>query len=113
MGRCRLDVPASLAATDVDRTGQTLGRHGDRVPAYAGAAVLDFHRRENVGAQRLLRVGNLDRHVEQRDETLPHKDLLLRVAEEKGDATGGLRAHGGDAGGWGRVRGPGARRAGT
>src|SRR5439155_12764872 len=77
-----LDIPALLAAADVDWTGHMLSRHADRVPAHAGAAILDFHGGEDVGAQRLLRVRDLDRHLKYRDETLPHEDLLLPLADK-------------------------------
>ena len=60
-------------------------RHRHHVPAHARSAVHDLQRGEGVGAERLARVGDFDRHVEQRHEGVADEDPLLLAADEDGD----------------------------
>ena len=70
-GRCRLRACLRRLA------GQ---RH--HVPAQGRAVVQIGHRREDVGAEGLLRMVDGHRRVEQRAEILPHIDLLFLAADE-------------------------------
>src|SRR5215467_8165525 len=98
-----LGVLATPLAANLDRIGRMLRRHADRVPAHARAVVLDFHGGEDVGAERLLRIGDLDRHIEDRDKALAYEDLLLPLADEDGDLAGMLDRLGGAIAGWHRL----------
>src|SRR5262249_30794485 len=84
-GGGRRGVPLVALATD---SARRLGRHGDRVPAHAAAVVRELEGGEDMGAERPIRVGDLDRHLENRNKALPHEDLLLSLADKDRDLAG-------------------------
>ena len=61
---------------------RSLARQRDHVPAEACSIIRVVHCGEHVSAQRLVRVLNADRRVEQRRKILAHVNSLLFAADE-------------------------------
>ena len=85
-GRPAADCSFPFLRPDVVVDGQrAVGREGDQIPAHARAVVGHRHGGEHVSAERMIRLVDHDRHVEQWDEALTDEEPVFLAADEHGD----------------------------